>query len=73
MILEYYSFIVLIYPYFVVLKGAGHGTELVFLFGPTLIQSAISRRFNSAEERLSIAMKRIWAEFIRQGYEKGSK
>ncbi|KAG8281059.1 hypothetical protein J6590_066718 [Homalodisca vitripennis] len=49
------------------ISGAGHGTELVFLFGPTLIQSSIGRRFSSAEERLSIAIKRIWAEFIRQG------
>ncbi|XP_054266142.1 carboxylesterase 4A [Macrosteles quadrilineatus] len=49
------------------ISGAGHGAEMVFIFGPTLIQSALGRRFNSVEERLSIAIKRIWAEFIRQG------
>nr|AFU86352.1 carboxylesterase [Laodelphax striatellus] len=47
--------------------GSAHGTELLFLFGPTLMQQVMGRRFTPTEDRLSTGMKRLWSEFIRQG------
>ena len=50
-----------------VCAGAGHGCEFLFLFGPSMMQQAVGRRFTPTEERLSVIMKRLWAQFIRQG------
>lgn len=49
------------------ITGAGHGSEFLFLFGPTMMQQVVGRRFTPTEDRLSIILKRLWAQFVRQG------
>ncbi|XP_046382309.1 acetylcholinesterase-like [Ischnura elegans] len=47
--------------------GAGHGSDLVLLFGSLAMLRASGRRFSASEERLSDAIQRLWLEFMRQG------
>lgn len=47
--------------------GSGHGEDLLFLFGPSIINNIQRVRFTPAEERLGAIMKRFWIDFIRKG------
>jgi hypothetical protein len=48
-------------------QGCGHGQELIYLFGPALMQQVTGRRFTPNEDRLSVIVRRLWAEFMRVG------
>jgi carboxylesterase type B len=47
--------------------GSAHGTEFLYLFGPTLMLKLGGRRFTMDEDRFSKRVRRHWADFIRQG------
>lgn len=49
------------------ISGSAHGTEFLYLFGPTLMRKVGARRFTQAEDRFSKRIRRHWADFIRQG------
>ncbi|KAK6618149.1 hypothetical protein RUM44_002600 [Polyplax serrata] len=49
------------------LTASAHGSDLVFLFGPSLFEKVTGRRFTVSEERLNSKMKRLFAYFIRLG------
>ncbi|XP_014278379.1 acetylcholinesterase [Halyomorpha halys] len=49
------------------ISGSGHGEDLLFLFGPSIINNIQRVRFTPAEERLGAIMKRFWIDFIRKG------
>ncbi|KAI5755211.1 hypothetical protein M8J77_015027 [Diaphorina citri] len=49
-------------------QGCGHGQELIYLFGPALMQQVTGRRFTPNEDRLSVIVRRLWAEFMRVGH-----
>ncbi|CAH1407449.1 unnamed protein product [Nezara viridula] len=49
------------------ISGSGHGEDLLFLFGPSIINNIHRVRFTPAEERLGAIMKRFWIDFIRKG------
>ncbi|XP_034253761.1 acetylcholinesterase [Thrips palmi] len=49
------------------LPGAGYGSELLLLLGPTLLRQVAGRRFTPQEERLAAYMKRMWVDFARAG------
>ncbi|KAF4523098.1 hypothetical protein B566_EDAN003111 [Ephemera danica] len=48
-------------------SGAAHGTDVVMMLGPGLLARALGRRLSAAEERLSMSIKRLFVDFIRQG------
>jgi len=48
-------------------SGAGHGSELFYIFGNPLLKKTSKLRFTPSEERLSLTMIRMWIEFIRKG------
>jgi carboxylesterase type B len=50
-----------------VFLGSAHGTEFLYLFGPTLIMKLAGRRFTMDEDRFSKRIKRHWVDFIRLG------
>ena len=50
-----------------VFLGSSHGTEFLYLFGPTLMMKLAGRRFTMEEDRFSKRIKRHWADFIRVG------
>ncbi|XP_052128456.1 acetylcholinesterase-like [Frankliniella occidentalis] len=47
--------------------GAGFGSELVLLLGPTTTRQLAGRRFTAQEERLAAYVKRMWVDFARTG------
>lgn len=47
--------------------GAGYGSDLVLLLGPTLTRQLAGRRFTAQEERLAAYLKRMWVDFARTG------
>lgn len=47
--------------------GAAHGSDLPYLFGPTLFQQLVRRRLTQQEERLSKRLRIMWSEFIKFG------
>ncbi|KAK3931794.1 Acetylcholinesterase [Frankliniella fusca] len=47
--------------------GAGFGSDLVLLLGPTTTRQLAGRRFTAQEERLSAYVKRMWVDFARTG------
>ncbi|KDR10633.1 acetylcholinesterase-like [Zootermopsis nevadensis] len=49
------------------ITGSAHGSEFLYLFGPTLMLKLGGRRFTQDEDRFSKRIKRYWADFIRQG------
>ncbi|PSN45889.1 Neuroligin-4 [Blattella germanica] len=49
------------------MSGSAHGSEFLYLFGPTLMLKTAGRRFSPDEDRLSKRIKRHWADFIREG------
>ncbi|GLG96362.1 Esterase FE4 [Gryllus bimaculatus] len=48
--------------------GAPHGSELLYLLGPTALVQAVGRRPTPGEERLAKSLKRLWAEFAHRGH-----
>ncbi|XP_069687014.1 carboxylesterase 5A [Periplaneta americana] len=54
------------------ISGSAHGSEFLYLFGPTLMMKLSNRRFTPDEERFSKRMKRHWADFIKQGNPNGA-
>ncbi|KAL1122256.1 hypothetical protein AAG570_003661 [Ranatra chinensis] len=51
------------------ITGSSHGTELVYLLGPSLGQrlGGSAARFTPQQMKLSNTVKRLWTEFIRKG------
>jgi len=48
--------------------GAPHGSELLYLFGPTVFRQEIGVGFSRQDEAVSDLMKRAWFEFATGGY-----
>ncbi|KAJ9587702.1 hypothetical protein L9F63_018853, partial [Diploptera punctata] len=49
------------------ISGSAHGSEFLYLFGPTLMLKTAGRRFTPDEDRFSKRLKRYWVDFIREG------
>lgn len=47
--------------------GAPHGSELLYLFGPTVYRHEIGVGFNRQDEAVSDLLKRSWLEFAQGG------
>ena len=47
--------------------GAPHGSELLYLFGPTVYRQEIGVGFNRQDEAVSDLLKRSWLEFAQGG------
>jgi carboxylesterase type B len=47
--------------------GAPHGSELLYLFGPTVYRQEIGVGFSRQDEAVSDLMKRAWLEFASLG------
>lgn len=52
----------------VIYTGAPHGSELLYLFGPTVFRQEIGVGFSRQDEAVSDLMKRAWFEFATGGY-----
>lgn len=48
-------------------SGAPHGSELLYLFGPTVYRQEIGVGFSRQDEAVSDLMKRAWLEFASLG------
>ncbi|XP_049803025.1 carboxylesterase 4A-like [Schistocerca nitens] len=49
------------------ITGAAHGSELLHLLGPSLMQQLSGRRPSGTEERFGRMIRQMWAEFSRTG------
>ncbi|XP_068085152.1 acylcarnitine hydrolase [Anabrus simplex] len=49
------------------ISGAAHGSEFLYLLGPTMMMQTVGRRLTAPEDRLGKTMKRMWRDFILQG------
>ncbi|XP_059479823.1 carboxylesterase 4A-like [Neocloeon triangulifer] len=48
-------------------SGASYGTDLIIFMGQSILAKVLGRRWTVAEERLLIAIRRFWLNFVRQG------
>ena len=56
------------YGLYLFVAGAPHGSELLYLFGPTVYRQEIGVGFSRQDEAVSDLMKRSWFEFATGGY-----
>ncbi|XP_072157494.1 pyrethroid hydrolase Ces2a isoform X2 [Bemisia tabaci] len=50
------------------LSGLGHGEELIYLFGKSFAREVLGRDFTVQEEIMSATMRKIWYDFIKNGF-----
>ena len=47
--------------------GAGHGSELLYLFGPTAFRLLVGNAFGRSQQRLAIKLRGYWTSFVKDG------
>ncbi|XP_043234786.1 cholinesterase 1-like [Amphibalanus amphitrite] len=57
-----------IYGNVVTYQGAGHGSELLYLLGPTMFRLLVGNAFGRPQQRLAIQLRGYWTAFIRDGH-----
>jgi len=51
----------------VTFQGAAHGSELLYLLGPTMFRFLVGNAYGRAQQRLGVLLRDYWTAFIRDG------